>query len=152
VNRNPYSPIVPIFRADEEARVRELLAAAERPVELVLALGPEEAPLPGAREIDFAAEAEKLLRALAALSERLTVRVTDAPELPVERFPAICVLPDGEDVGIRYYGLPWGYELGSLVGVCVEAGRRASSLAPESLATLGRLDGDRSIDVFVTPT
>ena len=64
----------------------------------------------------------------------------------------MAVLPEGEDVGIRYYGLPWGYELASLIGAVVEAGRRESSLAPESLEALAGLDRDLAIDVFVTPT
>jgi hypothetical protein len=34
----------------------------------------------------------------------------------------------------------------------VEAGRRESSLTPESLEALAGLDRDLAIDVFVTPT
>ena len=60
--------------------------------------------------------------------------------------------PEGRDVGIRYYGLPWGYELGSLIGAVLEAGRVESSLRPESLERLAALDRELAIDVFVTPT
>jgi alkyl hydroperoxide reductase subunit AhpF len=142
---------MPIFRADEEARVRELFGALERPVELVVAHGPEEAPLPGARDVDFAAETQRVVEELAALSDRLTCRVEEQPE-GFERYPAIAVLPDGGDVGLRYYGLPWGYELGSLILAVVEAGKRESTLRPESLERLAELEQDLSIDVFVTPT
>ena len=140
-----------IFRADEEGRVRELLDALERPVELLVALGPEETPLPGARDIDFGAETERIVEGIAALSERVTFRVEEEPP-GFERYPAIAVLPEGEDVGVRYYGLPWGYELGSLIGAVLEAGRRKPSLRPESLERLAALDRDLAIDVFVTPT
>jgi alkyl hydroperoxide reductase subunit AhpF len=140
-----------IFRADEEARVRELLDALERPVELLVAQGPEETPLPGARDIDFGAETERVVEGLAALSDRVTFRVEDEPP-GFERYPAIAVLPEGEDAGVRYYGLPWGYELASLVGAVIEAGRAAPSLTPESLERLAALDRDLVIDVFVTPT
>jgi alkyl hydroperoxide reductase subunit AhpF len=64
----------------------------------------------------------------------------------------VLVLPEGEDVGIRYDGLPWGYELSSLLGAVLEAGRRTSSLSAESLERLAGLDRDLAIDVFVTPT
>jgi len=47
---------MPIFGAEEEEKVRELLDALERPVELLVAHGPEEMPLPGARDVDFGAE------------------------------------------------------------------------------------------------
>ena len=143
---------MPLFRADEEQAVRELFARLERDVELVLVLGPEQTPRPGAGDIDFGAETRTVLEGLAGLGERVTLRVTDEPELGVERFPAICVLAGGEDTRIRYYGLPWGYELASIVGAVLEAGRAESSLAPETLARLGSLERDVVLEVFVTPT
>jgi alkyl hydroperoxide reductase subunit AhpF len=142
---------VAIFRSDEEAKVRELFAALERPVELVVAHGPEETPLPGARDIDFGAETQRIAEELAALGGAVTVRVEDEPA-GFERYPAVGVLPEGDDVGLRYYGLPWGYELASLVGAVLEAGRRESSLSAESLDRLAGLERDLAIDVFVTPT
>jgi alkyl hydroperoxide reductase subunit AhpF len=140
-----------IFRPEEEEKVRELLDALERPVELVVALGPEETPLPGARDIDFGAETVRVVEELGALSASVTSRVEQEPP-GVERFPAVLIRPEGEEVGLRYDGLPWGYELGSLVGAVLEAGRRESSLRPESLEALSGLDRDLAIDVFVTPT
>jgi alkyl hydroperoxide reductase subunit AhpF len=140
-----------IFQADEEGRVRELLDALERPVELLVAHGPEETPLPGARDMDFGAETERIVVGLAALSDRVTFRVEEEPP-GFERYPAIAVLPEGQDAGVRYYGLPWGYELASLIGAVIEAGRSTPSLTPESLERLAALDRDLAIDVFVTPT
>ena len=140
-----------IFRPEDEARVRELLEVMERPVELRVAHGPEETPIPGAREIDYSAETERIVLALAMLSDRLTARVEHEPP-GFARYPAIAVLPDGEDVGVRYYGLPWGYEMGTLIGAVLEAGRRESSLSSESLKRLAALDDDLVVDVFVTPT
>ena len=142
---------MPIFRPEEEPRVRELLDALERPVELLVALGPEETPLPGARDIEFGAETQRIVEGIAALSERVTFRVEEEPP-GFERYPAVAVLPDGEDVGVRYYGLPWGYELASLLGGVLEAGRLESALKPESLERLATLERDLVIDIFVTPT
>jgi alkyl hydroperoxide reductase subunit AhpF len=140
-----------IFRPDEEPRVRELLGALERPVELVVAAGPQETPRPGAPDGDFGAETEKIVAGLASLSEHVTYRVEDRPP-GVRMFPAVLVLPEGKDVGIRYYGAPWGYELASLLGAVLEAGKRESSLTPESVERLEALDRELAIDVFVTPT
>ena len=131
--------------------MRELLEALERPVELVVAHGPEETPLPGARDIDFGAETERIVEGLASLSENVSYRVQDRPD-GIRLFPAVLVLPEGKDVGIRYYGLPWGYELASLLGAVLEAGKRESSLSAESVERLVALDHDLAIDVFVTPT
>ncbi len=141
-----------LFRADEEQAVRGLFARLERNVELALVHGPEPTPRAGAGDIDFGAEAEKVLEGVAELGERVALRVTDEPELGVERFPAICVLADGQDTRIRYYGLPWGFEVASIVGAVIEAGRAESSLAPETVALLGTLEQDVALEVFVTPT
>jgi alkyl hydroperoxide reductase subunit F len=116
-----------------------------------VATGPEETPLPGARDIDFGAEAERIVEGLAALSGNVTYRVEDRPP-GINLFPTIVVLPAGKDVGIRYHGLPWGYELASLIGAVLEAGKRESSLSAESVERLGALEHELAIDVFVTPT
>jgi alkyl hydroperoxide reductase subunit F len=144
--------VVAVFRPEDEARVRELFAELERPVELLVAHGPEETPLVGAaRDVDFGAETEKIVRGLAELSELVSVRVEDQPP-GFDRYPAISVRPEGRDVGVRYDGLPFGYELGSLIGAILEAGRADSSLLPETLQRLDALERDVAIDVFVTPT
>jgi len=139
---------VALFRPEDEAKVRELFDALERPVELVVALGPEETPAHGARDVDFGAETVRVVEELSSLSDKVTHRIGE--EAP--RYPAVYVRPEGEEVGIRYDGLPWGYELSSIVGAVVEAGRREPSLRPESIEALAHLDRDLTIDVFVTPT
>ena len=140
-----------LLRPDEEAKVREWFAALGRPVELVVALGPEETPLAAAGDLDFGAEMVRLCEGLAELGDGVTCRIEQEPDGFV-RFPSVSIRPEGRDVGIRYDGLPWGYELGSLVGAIVEAGRTEPSLRPESAAALGELDRDLALDVFVTPT
>ena len=128
-----------------------MVRGAERPVELLVALGPEETPLAGAQDVDFGAEAVRLAEGLAELGELVSCRVEQEPE-GFPRFPAISVRPEGRDVGVRYDGLPWGYEMGSLVGAIVEAGRAEPSLRPESVEALAALDRELALDVFVTPT
>jgi alkyl hydroperoxide reductase subunit AhpF len=142
---------VGLLRAEEEAKVREWFAALERPVELLVALGPEETPLAGAGDVDFGAEMVRVCEGLAELGEGVTCRVEQEPE-GFPRFPAVSIRPEGRDVGVRYDGLPWGYELGSLVGAIVEAGLDEPSLRAESLAALEELDRELALEVFVTPT
>jgi alkyl hydroperoxide reductase subunit AhpF len=142
---------MPFLRPDEEAKVRGWFAELERPVELLVAMGPEEAPAAGAREVDFGAEMVRLCEGLAELGDRVTCRVEHEPQ-GFPRFPSVSIRPEGRDVGVRYDGLPWGYELSSLVGAIIEAGREEPTLRPESRAVLERLDRDLALDVFVTPT
>jgi len=142
---------MPIVRPEEETKVREWFAALARPVELFVALGPEETPRAGSAELDFGAEIVRLCKGLAELGDGVTCRVEEEPE-GFPRFPAVSIRPDGHDAGVRYDGLPWGYELGSLVGGVVEAGREEPTLSAGSLAALEELDRDLTLDVFVTPT
>ncbi|HEY3550323.1 MAG TPA: hypothetical protein VGK69_04655 [Gaiellaceae bacterium] len=140
-----------LLRAEEEAKVREWFAGLERPVELLVALGPEETPRAGSGDVDFGTEMVRVCEGLAELGERVSCRVEQEPA-GFPRFPAVSIRPDGRDAGVRYDGLPWGYELGSLVGAVVDAGRAEPTLRPESRAALEELDRDLSLDVFVTPT
>jgi alkyl hydroperoxide reductase subunit F len=142
---------MPILRTEEETKVREWFGELARPVELFVALGPEETPLAGSGDLDFGAEMVRLCEGLAELGDDVTWRVEDEPE-GFPRFPAVSIRPDGRDAGVRYDGLPWGYELGSLVGGIVEAGREEPTLSADSLAALEELDRDVTLDVFVTPT
>ncbi|HEY3577611.1 MAG TPA: hypothetical protein VGK68_06420 [Gaiellaceae bacterium] len=142
---------MPLLRVEEETKVREWFAGLERSVELLVAVGPEETPRAGTGDVDFGAEMVRVCEELAELGEHVTCRVEDEPE-GFPRFPAVSIRPEARDAGVRYDGLPWGYELGSLVGAVVEAGRAEPTLRPESLEALGTLENDLALDVFVTPT
>ena len=138
-----------IFRADEEPRVRALLDALERPVELLVGLGREDTPLRAPATSTSAPRREPVATSRRALGPGLLPGRGAAGRL--RALPGDRSSPRGRDVGLRYYGLPWGYELGSLVGAVLEAGRRESSLRPGP----SRGSGSRphlAIDVFVTPT
>ena len=132
----------------ERAAISEVFADLEKDVPILLELGPEEAPvtvLAGGREIDFGDETRLLLEQLAELSDRieLTVTETDAPG----RWPKTTVAGK-----LAYHGLPWGYELTTIVGAIAEAGRATPSLSPASLETLASLERDVALEVYVTPT
>lgn len=131
--------------------MRAWFAELERPVELFVGLGPEETPRAGSGDVDFGAEMVRLCEGLAELGDGVTCGVEEEPE-GFPRFPAVSIRPEGRDAGVRYDGLPWGYELGSLVGGIVDAGRAGLTLRPESLEALAELDRDLALDVFVTPT
>jgi alkyl hydroperoxide reductase subunit AhpF len=134
--------------ASEQDAVRALFESLERNVTLDLALGRAATPvtvIAGGREIDFAAETQSLLESIAALSDRLTLTVTETDE--AGRYPQITI--GGK---LRYDGLPWGHELATLVYGIAEAGRLRSTLSEETVAALDSLEHDVALEVFVTPT
>ena len=86
-----------LLRAEEEARVRGWFAGLERPVELLVASGPEETPLAGARDVDFGAEMVRVCKELAELGDEVSSRVEHEPD-GFPRFPAVSIRPEGTDV------------------------------------------------------
>jgi alkyl hydroperoxide reductase subunit AhpF len=139
---------VTVLGEPEAAAVRELFAKLERDVHLVLELGPSSEAvtvLSGRRELDPGAEIQPLLEALAELSDRVRLDVLERDQ--PGRYPAVAI-----DSGLRYHGLPWGYELSSLVYGIAEAGRSQPSLSEQTLSELLGLEHDLAIEVYVTPT
>ena len=133
----------------DAAAVREVLAALERDVEVMLELGPSATPVTlvvaGGRDIDTGAETQRVVEAVCAESDRVTLVVVEHDD--PGPWPRTTIGP-----GLEYLGMPLGYELTSLVHGILEAGRVESSLSQSSLERLTGLERDLTIDVFVTPT
>ncbi|MCK7516180.1 MAG: thioredoxin family protein [Desulfobacterales bacterium] len=68
----------------------------------------------------------------------------------VERIPAIVLLDkDGKDHGVRFYGLPGGYEINSFLGSIIEMSGKREELPPDILSRIKKIDKDVHIQVFV---
>jgi len=113
-----------------------------------------------ALECLYCRETRQLCEEVAALTDKLKVEVFDflLDKEPVERYkvaqiPAMVLLDkDKKDLGVRFYGIPAGYEFASLVeGIRAAAGAQ-SPLKPETIAALRALEKPVHIQVFVTPT
>lgn len=101
----------------------------------------------------------QLVEEVAALDARLSAEsynfVLDrakVEELGITRTPAVAVLGADKDHGIRFYGLPSGYEFGTLIDAVLDVSRGESALAPETLAALAALERPVHVQVFSTPT
>ena len=71
----------------------------------------------------------------------------------IERIPAIVLEDeDGKDFGVRFYGVPAGYEFTSLIEDIMDIGNKKIDLAPQTLEKLKTLTKPVTIQVFVTPT
>ena len=107
---------------------------------------------------DTCLPARQVVDRIASLSDQISVvehnLVLDKEEVAefgVDRAPALAVVGK-TDLGIRYYGVPAGYELATLVDAVRLAGGGDHGLSAESLARLEALDRPVDIKVFVTPT
>ena len=103
-------------------------------------------------------ENTSLAREVAALSDRLDIEVNDfvldkeaVERYGVDKIPAIAV--EGEkDYGVRFYGVPTGYELSSLIEAIKAVSAGESGLAAKTKEALAGLKDPLHLQVLVTPT
>jgi glutaredoxin-like protein len=73
----------------------------------------------------------------------------------IDKVPAVAVLGSGadrKDFGIRFYGIPSGYEFATLVEDIKMVSAAAPGLTRQTLDALARLQAPLHLQVFVTPT
>lgn len=149
--------------AGASTRLESRLAALDSPVRLVF--------FTQTFDCGSCLMARQMVDRIAAESDQLTVvehnLVLDKAEAAaygVDRAPALAVVGGGDDgvgdVGIRYYGVPAGFEMESIVeaielvaaggAAAVAAGK--SALTDETLDAVDALERDVDLRVFVTPT
>ena len=147
-----------LLRERDAEAVRGRLAALTQAVRLVyFTEGASGLIIPG-RECLYCGDTQRLLEDVVSCSGQVTLEVHDRISDPasaaaygIDRVPAIVVL-GARDYGIRYYGLPAGYELATLLDIILDAGRGAADLEAETRAAIAQLPGDVYLQVFVTPT
>jgi len=111
-------------------------------------------------ECQFCSETRELMQELAGLTDKLKVEVRDflgdaaeAKRLGVDKIPAIALLGEGDkDYGVRFYGIPAGYEFVSLLESLEMVSKGDSGLAPATREKLKGLKKPLHLQVFVTPT
>lgn len=106
----------------------------------------------------FCKETELVANELAEVSPKIKVERYDfvkdmmkAKEFRIDKIPAIAVIGK-KDYGVRFYGIPSGYEFNSLVGAILDVSRAESSLSQKTKDVLKLIDNSVHIQVFVTPT
>jgi alkyl hydroperoxide reductase subunit AhpF len=140
-----------LINEDVAAQLKEAFSELVSPVRLAVfsqALGDPESE-----------EVRRLVEEVAALDTRLSVEAYNfvldkekAESLGIARIPAIAVLGETVDHGIRFYGFPSGYEFGTLVDAMILVSSGRSGLAEETRSALRDLARPIHIQVFSTPT
>ena len=108
--------------------------------------------------LEYGRETRQALEELAALSDKLTLEVYDflldkekVAEYGVDKVPATAIR-NGKDYGIRFYGMPAGYEFATLLDAILDVSKGESGLEAETREKLGRISHPIHLEVFVTPT
>jgi glutaredoxin-like protein len=147
---------VALISAADEERLRADFAQMARPVRLVF--------FTQALECETCLPTRQILDALPVLSARITIEEVNfvleadkARQYGIDRVPAIVVLGDAgsgveRDSGIRFLGMPAGYEFVSLTRAIVLVGGGPSQLSAESRVAVMAVDEPMTLHVFSTPT
>lgn len=137
---------------DEKTReeVAAELADLEKPVKLVM--------FTQDFECQFCKETRQLCEEVAELSDQISIEIYDfvadkdkADEYGVDKIPAIVVV-GAKDYGVRFFGIPSGYEFMSVLDGIKTVAAGQVELMPETLAFLEELEEPLHLQVFITPT
>jgi glutaredoxin-like protein len=109
-------------------------------------------------ECRFCSDTRKLAQELATLSDKITTEVYDfmadgakAKEYGIDKIPALAILGK-KDYGVRIYGIPYGYELQTLINAIVNVSRGKTDLSDKTKQILSDVKSPVHIQVFVTLT
>jgi glutaredoxin-like protein len=141
---------MPLLPDEIKKQVQETFADLEHPVHLVV--------FTQTLECAHCRDTRQLLEEVAGLSELVDVTehnfVVDedkAKEYGIDKIPATVIMGE-EDYGIRFYGVPAGYEFTSLIHTIRLIGTGASQLDGTTVQSLDALKDAVHMQVFVTPT
>ena len=134
--------------------LRNEFANLQKPVKLIL--------FSQEFECQYCRETHQIAEEIAELSDNITLEVYDfvadseiAQEYGIDKIPATIVMTGGDDAkdyGIRYFGIPSGYEFSSLIHDITMVGGGESELSPQTKEWLAGLTEPVHFQVFVTPT
>jgi len=111
-------------------------------------------------ECQFCRETRQLLEELSQVSDKLILEIKnltldkeDASRYSIEKIPAIILLDSaGKDYGIRFYGIPSGYEFSSLLEGILLLGTGVHGFSNELVKEIKEIKEPVHLQVFVTPT
>ncbi len=108
-------------------------------------------------ECSFCRETRQILEEVAGLSPRISFEVYNfvldkdkAAEFEIDKIPATVIMGK-KDYGVRFFGIPAGYEFTSLIESTMMVSAGESGLSKESKEQIKNVTEPLNIQVFVTP-
>ena len=140
-----------LIRDDLASQLKQELSALKDPVKLAVfsqALADPESE-----------QVRRLVEELAALDPphlsmepvNFVLEKERAEAMGVKRTPAVAII-GSKDYGIRFYGVPHGYEFGTLLDAIRDVSLGDHGLSPQTVSVLEALERPVHIQVFSTPT
>jgi len=109
-------------------------------------------------ECRFCSDTRQLIQEFATLSDKITVEIYDfvvdadkVKEYGIDKIPALAIIGK-KDYGVRIYGIPYGYELQTLIEAIITVSKGKTDLSEQTKAILADVKAPVHIQVFVTLT
>ena len=141
---------MPLIQDSVRTEIKKRFEALDKPVKIV--------NFTQEFECAYCRETRELAEEICSLSDKLSIDVYDfvadeaeVAKYKVNKIPSIVLVGD-KDTGIRYYGIPTGYEFGVLIEDLIMVSKRDSGLDPGTRKKLAGLSDPLHLQVFVTPT
>ena len=141
---------MPLLKDEDRKEVSEQLTGLAGPVRLVM--------FTQDFECDYCAETRELVEEIASLCDKVDAVICDfvadkeeAEAYGIDKIPAIAVVSE-KDYGVRFYGVPSGYEFMSLIEAIQVVSSGQSKLSEASREALAEISDPVHFQVFVTPT
>lgn len=145
---------MPLLQQQDRDYLVEKFTDLKNPVDLIVFTQED--------DCQYCPETAELAGELAELSDKINLQTVDyasnmdlAADYNVDKLPATIVMRGGDeakDYGIRYYGIPSGYEFSSYIEAISMVGIGESGLSAETKAWAATLETPIEMQVFVTPT
>ncbi len=134
----------------DKQEIRKMLEEMQGPVKLIV--------FKSDANCMYCQETAMLMDEVAQLSDKLSLDIVDvdqdkekAEAYHIDKVPAL-VIEGSKDYGIRFFGIPAGYEFSAVLGDIIDVSKGDSGLANRSRKELAKIDFPVRIQVFVTPS
>ncbi len=109
-------------------------------------------------ECRFCSQTRELVQELPPLSDKISLEVYDfmadaakAKEYRIDKIPALAIIGK-KDYGVRIYGIPYGYELQTLIEAILNVSKGTTDLTEQTKSILKEVKNPVHIQVFVSLT
>lgn len=154
---------VGLLKESDREQLRQVFEKLENPVKLIF--------FTQALDCEYCPLTQQVLEEAVGLSEKISLQTynfaIDKEQVTaynIARVPAIAVVrvetkvvdagteTFDRDYGIRFYGVPAGFEFGTLISDILDVSKGESGLGEQSKAQLAQLNAPLHLQVFSTPT
>lgn len=109
-------------------------------------------------ECQFCSDTKNLIEEIGALNKKISIQTYDfiknkdkANEYNIDKIPAIAII-GSKDYGVRIYGIPYGYELSTLIEAIVNVSQGNTDLSSDTKSILSEVKKPVHIQVFISLT